>query len=74
MTPRHAKVIIAGAGFSGLGMAIRLRKDGIHFYLDASGRNATIWPDWTWLFRRRCSFEPSAYELSPARRSVEMAA
>jgi cation diffusion facilitator CzcD-associated flavoprotein CzcO len=43
------------------------------FYLDASGRNATIWPDWTWLFRRRCSFEPSAYELSPAHRSVEMA-
>jgi cation diffusion facilitator CzcD-associated flavoprotein CzcO len=23
------------------------------FYLDATGRNATLWPDWTWRFRRR---------------------
>lgn len=22
------------------------------FYLDAHGRNATLWPDWTWRFRR----------------------
>jgi cation diffusion facilitator CzcD-associated flavoprotein CzcO len=34
------------------------------WYLDRTGRNATIWPDWTWRFRRRtASLEPSAYRL-----------
>jgi cation diffusion facilitator CzcD-associated flavoprotein CzcO len=38
------------------------------FYLDATGRNATLWPDWTWRFRRLCSdFEAGAYELSVGR-------
>jgi cation diffusion facilitator CzcD-associated flavoprotein CzcO len=35
------------------------------YYLDRTGRNATIWPDWTWRFRQRAErFEPSAYALS----------
>jgi cation diffusion facilitator CzcD-associated flavoprotein CzcO len=25
------------------------------WYLDRTGRNATIWPDWTWRFRRRAA-------------------
>jgi cation diffusion facilitator CzcD-associated flavoprotein CzcO len=34
------------------------------WYLDDTGRNATIWPDWTWRFRRRTSrFEPTDYSL-----------
>jgi cation diffusion facilitator CzcD-associated flavoprotein CzcO len=34
------------------------------WYIDASGRNATLWPDWTWRFRRRSRrFDPAAYEL-----------
>jgi cation diffusion facilitator CzcD-associated flavoprotein CzcO len=32
------------------------------WYLDANGRNATIWPDFTWRFRRRTRrFEPAKY-------------
>jgi hypothetical protein len=32
-------------------------------YFDASGRN-TLWPDWTWRFRRRTSrFDPRHYRL-----------
>jgi cation diffusion facilitator CzcD-associated flavoprotein CzcO len=35
------------------------------FYIDATGRNATLWPDWTWRFRRRASrSDPTAYRLS----------
>ena len=38
------------------------------WYLDDTGRNPTLWPDWTFAFRRRASrFEPSEYELRPAR-------
>ena len=34
------------------------------WYLDANGRNSTLWPDWTWRFRRRlASFDPADYEL-----------
>ena len=30
------------------------------WYIDATGRNATIWPDWTWRFRRRSRrFDPA---------------
>jgi cation diffusion facilitator CzcD-associated flavoprotein CzcO len=37
------------------------------WYLDASGRNTTIWPDFTWRFRRQTrAFDPGAYELTPA--------
>jgi cation diffusion facilitator CzcD-associated flavoprotein CzcO len=35
------------------------------WYLDDTGRNATLWPDWTFRFRQRTAhFEPEAYELS----------
>jgi cation diffusion facilitator CzcD-associated flavoprotein CzcO len=41
------------------------------WYLDATGRNATLWPDWTFAFRRRASrFDAKAYELSPGRRAA----
>jgi cation diffusion facilitator CzcD-associated flavoprotein CzcO len=34
------------------------------WYLDDTGRNSTIWPDWTFRFRRRTQrFDRSAYEL-----------
>ena len=35
------------------------------FYLDATGRNATLWPDWTWQFRRQARRnDPAAYPLT----------
>jgi cation diffusion facilitator CzcD-associated flavoprotein CzcO len=35
------------------------------WYLDDTGRNATLWPDWTFRFRHRAAqFEPRAYELT----------
>ena len=35
------------------------------WYLDAEGRNPTLWPDWTWRFRRRTArFEESEYVLA----------
>ncbi|MDQ6744908.1 MAG: hypothetical protein M3Z27_02645 [Actinomycetota bacterium] len=42
------------------------------FYIDQTGRNATIWPDWTWRFRRLARQSPSeAYRLtSPLRELV----
>jgi cation diffusion facilitator CzcD-associated flavoprotein CzcO len=34
------------------------------WYLDRTGRNATIWPDWTWRFRRRTArLDPAEYTL-----------
>jgi cation diffusion facilitator CzcD-associated flavoprotein CzcO len=34
------------------------------WYLDRTGRNATIWPDWTWRFRRRAArLRPHDYAL-----------
>jgi len=37
----------------------------LSFYLDATGRNATLWPDWTWRFRRLATrFDDGAYRLS----------
>ena len=34
------------------------------WYLDRTGRNATIWPDWTWRFRRRTArLDPAEYVL-----------
>jgi cation diffusion facilitator CzcD-associated flavoprotein CzcO len=36
------------------------------WYLDANGRNSTLWPDWTWRFRRRAAeFKLSEYRLGP---------
>jgi hypothetical protein len=42
------------------------------YYVDATGRNAVIWPDWTWRFRRLARRDPGdAYRLtSPAREAV----
>ena len=35
------------------------------WYLDATGRNATLWPDWTFAFRRRTAqFDPGDFALS----------
>jgi cation diffusion facilitator CzcD-associated flavoprotein CzcO len=34
------------------------------WYLDHTGRNSTIWPDWTWRFRRRAAeLRPDDYAL-----------
>jgi cation diffusion facilitator CzcD-associated flavoprotein CzcO len=39
------------------------------WYLDAHGKNTTLWPRSTWDFRRRLrSFDPAAYTLSTAAR------
>jgi cation diffusion facilitator CzcD-associated flavoprotein CzcO len=36
------------------------------FYRDANGRNATLYPDWTFAFRRRAArWQPDAYRLCP---------
>jgi cation diffusion facilitator CzcD-associated flavoprotein CzcO len=44
------------------------------WYLDDTGRNSTLWPDWTFAFRRRAArFEPGDYALTtgtPARTGV----
>ena len=41
------------------------------WYLDAHGRNTTLWPRSTWDFRRRLrSFDPAAYTLSTAARTT----
>lgn len=38
------------------------------FYFDANGRNATLWPDWTWRLRQRCArFDTGAYTLTAPR-------
>jgi cation diffusion facilitator CzcD-associated flavoprotein CzcO len=38
------------------------------WYLDDHGRNATIWPGFTWPYRRRTlAFDPEAYDLRTAR-------
>jgi hypothetical protein len=35
------------------------------WYVDRTGRNSTLWPDWTWRFRRRtASFDPDDFELT----------
>jgi hypothetical protein len=37
------------------------------FYIDATGRNGVLWPDWSWRFRRRAvNFDPAAYEFASA--------
>jgi cation diffusion facilitator CzcD-associated flavoprotein CzcO len=38
------------------------------WYLDDTGRNGSLWPDWTWRFRQRAArFEEGDYVLEPAR-------
>jgi cation diffusion facilitator CzcD-associated flavoprotein CzcO len=48
------------------------------WYLDDTGRNATLWPDWTWRFRQRTAhFDAASYELADqagAGRARELAA
>jgi len=37
------------------------------WYIDRNGLNTTLWPGWTWDFRRRTRrFDPAPYVLSPA--------
>jgi cation diffusion facilitator CzcD-associated flavoprotein CzcO len=34
------------------------------WYIDETGRNSTLWPDWTWRFRRRTArFDAESYRL-----------
>jgi cation diffusion facilitator CzcD-associated flavoprotein CzcO len=41
------------------------------WYLDGTGRNATLWPDWTWRFRQRTAhFDAPSYELRAAAPAV----
>jgi glycine/D-amino acid oxidase-like deaminating enzyme len=129
MSGQSVRVAIVGSGFSGLGMAVRLKQEGIDdfvvleragdvggtwrentyvvdalktmderdvatvevrpevqrafvrdvaermegtvwmsgcasWYIDATGRNSTLWPDFTWRFRQRTRrFEPTDYVL-----------
>ncbi len=47
----------------------------VSWYLDEHGRNSTIWPGFTWPFRRRTRhFQTTDYELdtAPAREGVEL--
>ncbi len=43
-------------------------RGGCHsWYLDATGRNSTIWPSFSWRYRRRARrFDPAAYEVTSA--------
>jgi cation diffusion facilitator CzcD-associated flavoprotein CzcO len=44
------------------------------WYLDHTGRNATIWPDWTWRFRRRAAeLRAEDYALDAAVREPVLA-
>jgi cation diffusion facilitator CzcD-associated flavoprotein CzcO len=37
------------------------------WYLDETGRNSVLWPDWTWRFRRRTArLDPADYDLATA--------
>ena len=45
------------------------------WYVDANGRNTTLWPDHTFRFRRAVRrFDPAEYEPVPAREPAEVAA
>jgi cation diffusion facilitator CzcD-associated flavoprotein CzcO len=45
------------------------------WYIDANGRNGTIWPDWTWRFRQRTRrFDAESYEFAPVRERELVAA
>jgi len=35
------------------------------WYLDDTGRNTTLWPDWTWRYRQLTNhFDPGSYLLT----------
>jgi cation diffusion facilitator CzcD-associated flavoprotein CzcO len=39
------------------------------WYIDATGRNSTLWPDWTWRYRRRTArFDIERYRVLPRSR------
>jgi cation diffusion facilitator CzcD-associated flavoprotein CzcO len=41
------------------------------FYLDDTGRNGVLWPDWTWRFRRLATqFDEEAYALTTPERTA----
>ena len=45
------------------------------FYLDATGRNGVLWPDWTWRFRRLATrFDAEAYQMTGAPERTPVAA
>ncbi|MBV9101190.1 MAG: NAD(P)/FAD-dependent oxidoreductase [Candidatus Dormibacteraeota bacterium] len=45
------------------------------WYIDANGRNSTLWPTFTFAFRRRAArFDPAAYTLAPAAGAAAAAA
>ncbi|GAC1326593.1 MAG: NAD(P)/FAD-dependent oxidoreductase [Thermoleophilaceae bacterium] len=45
------------------------------WYLDDTGRNGTLWPDWTWRFRQRTArFDEASYELRSAPATADVAA
>jgi cation diffusion facilitator CzcD-associated flavoprotein CzcO len=45
------------------------------WYIDETGRNATLWPDWTFAFRRRLAqFDVASYRLEAAREREAVAA
>jgi cation diffusion facilitator CzcD-associated flavoprotein CzcO len=45
------------------------------WYLDDTGRNATLWPDWTWRFRQKTArFDADHYELETASERVAVPA
>ncbi len=35
------------------------------WYIDQTGRNSTLWPSFTFSFRRRCRYRPAEYVLKP---------
>lgn len=43
------------------------------FYLDAHGRNATLWPDWTWRFRRLAKRPVAASYRITGNRTIKVA-
>ena len=61
--------------FVRLGKAVWSTGGCASWYLDDTGRNSTIWPDWTWRFRQRSArFDPAAYELSSSKAREKAAA
>jgi hypothetical protein len=43
------------------------------WYIDETGRNATLWPDWTFQFRRRLArFDPDEFVLGQPAREREL--
>jgi hypothetical protein len=43
------------------------------WYIDPTGRNSTLWPGFTFSFRRRCRFRPDEYLLARRRDAIRSA-